>query len=137
MVGLVLNSPWLDLQGSPLVRTLGKPVIEALGTRSPTSVLRLPDLGFYARTMHAEHGRRMGLRPDLKPTPSPPIRVGWLRAILLGHQRVAAGLDIEGPVLVLASTATDFPRSWHEGCGGPHVLDVEQIAAGPSGWAAT
>ena len=32
VTALVLNSPWLDLQGSALVRTLGTPVIDALGT---------------------------------------------------------------------------------------------------------
>lgn len=127
---LILNSPWLDLQGSALVRTLGTPVIDALGSRSPTAVLRLPDLGFYARTLHASLGGEWDYDLEIKSTPSPPIRVGWLRAVLLGHQRVAAGLGIEVPVLVLASTATDFSRRWHEGLAtADTVLDVEQIAA--------
>ena len=129
--GLVLNSPWLDLQGSALVRTLGSPLIEALGSRNPTSVLRLqPDLGFYARVLHTEHGGEWDYDTELKVTPSPPIRAGWLRAILVGHQRVAAGLGIEAPVLVLASGASDFARRWHEGLRQVDtVLDVEQIAA--------
>ncbi len=129
--GLVLNSPWLDLQGSAIVRTLGTPVIDALGSRNPTSVLRLPpDLGLYPRTVHASLGGEWDYDLDLKLTPGPPIRAGWLRAILLGHQRVAAGLDIGVPVLVLASTATDFTRKWREGLNQVDmVLDVEQIAA--------
>jgi alpha-beta hydrolase superfamily lysophospholipase len=127
--GLILNSPWLDLQGSALVRTLGTPVIEALGSRAPTSVIRLPDLGFYARTVHATLGGEWDYDLELKMTPSPPIRVGWIRAVRLGHQRVAAGLGIQAPVLVLASTATDFSRRWHEGLRlADTVLDVEQIA---------
>ena len=127
---LVLNSPWLDLQGSALVRTLGSPLVEALGSRSPTSVLRLPpDLGFYARVLHAEHGGEWVYDTDLKSSPGPPVRAGWLRAVLAGHQQVAAGLGIEAPVLVLASAATDFGRKWHEGLRGVDtVLDVEQIA---------
>ena len=128
--GLILNSPWLDLQGSALVRTLGKPVIDALGTRSPTSALKLPDLGFYARTIHATLGGEWDYDLDLKPTPSSAITVGWMRAILLGHQRVAAGLNIDAPVLVLASTATDFSRRWHEGLRqADTVLDADKIAA--------
>ena len=52
-----------------------------------------------------------------------------MRAILLGHQRVAAGLDIGVPVLVLASAAADFSRRWHEGLRTVDVvLDVDQIA---------
>jgi alpha-beta hydrolase superfamily lysophospholipase len=128
--GLVLNSPWLDLQGSAIVRALGTPVIDALGSRTPTSALRLPDLSFYSRTVHASLGGEWDYDLDLKLTPGPPIRVGWLRAILLGHQRVAAGLNIGVPVLVMASTATDFSRRWHEGLRTVDVvLDVEQIAA--------
>jgi len=129
--GLVLNSPWLDLQGSALVRTLGSPLIEAVGSRNPTSVLRLQsDPGFYSRVLHAEHGGEWAYDTELKVTPSPPVRAGWLRAILAGHQRVAAGLQIQAPVLVLASSASDFGRRWHEGLKlVDTVLDVEQIAA--------
>jgi len=53
-----------------------------------------------------------------------------LRAILLGHQKVAAGLGIGVPILVLASATTEFSRRWHEGLRTvDSVLDVEQIAA--------
>jgi alpha-beta hydrolase superfamily lysophospholipase len=66
----------------------------------------------------------------LKSTPGPAIRTGWLRAILLGHQRVAAGLGIGVPILVLASTTSDFSRRWHDGLRlVDTVLDVEQTAA--------
>jgi alpha-beta hydrolase superfamily lysophospholipase len=127
--GLVLNSPWLDLQGSAMIRALGSPVIDRLGSSLPTSVLRLPDLGFYARSLHRSLGGEWDYDLALKSTPSPPIRVGWLRAILIGHQRVAAGLGIPVPVLVMCSTATDFSRRWHEGLRVVDtVLDVEQIA---------
>ena len=131
LTGLILNSPWLDLQGSALVRTLGTPVIDALGARSPTSVLRLPEVGFYLRTVHVSFGGEWEYDLDLKQTaPGSPIRVGWLRAILLGHQRVAAGLNIGVPVLVMASATTDFSRRWHEGLRTADVvLDVDQIAA--------
>ena len=54
--GLILNSPWLDLQGSAIVRTLGTPVIDRLGSRAPTSIIRLPDLGFNARALHVSLG---------------------------------------------------------------------------------
>ncbi len=128
--GLILNSPWLDLQGSALVRALGTPVIDRLGSRAPTSVLRLPDLGFNARSLHISLGGEWDYDLTLKSTPGPPIRAGWLRAILIGQKRVAAGLHIGVPILVLASTTTDFSRRWHEGLRNVDVvLDVEQIAA--------
>jgi alpha-beta hydrolase superfamily lysophospholipase len=130
VTGLVLNSPWLDLQGSAIFRTLGAPVIDRLGSSLPTSVLRLPDLGFYARTLHTSLGGEWDYDLGLKSTPSPPVRAGWLRAILLGHARVAAGLQLPVPVLVMCSASTDFARRWHEGLRiADTVLDVEQIVA--------
>jgi len=71
-------------------------------------------------------GLRIGPPRDL----TVPVRVGWLRAVLLGHQRVAAGLHIQVPTLVLASALTNFSRRWHEDLRtADTVLDVEQIAA--------
>ena len=128
--GMILNSPWLDMQGSAIVRTLGAPVIDALGSRAPTSIIRLPDLGFTARSLHISLGGEWDYDLTLKSRPSPPIRTGWLRAVLLGHQRVAAGLGIGVPILVLASARTEFARRWHEGLRVvDSVLDVEQTAA--------
>ncbi|GAA3563433.1 alpha/beta hydrolase [Microlunatus spumicola] len=127
---LVLNSPWLDLQGSALVRAVGAPVIEALGARSPTSVLRAPDPGHYARTLHRSLEGEWDYDLDIKLSPGPPVRVGWLRAVLQGQRRVAAGLAIGVPVLVLASARTSFARRWSEDLRTVDtVLDVEQISA--------
>lgn len=128
--GMILNSPWLDLQGSAIVRALGAPVIDVLGSRAPTSIIRVPDLGFTARSLHISLGGEWDYDLTLKSRPSPPIRTGWLRAVLLGHQRVAAGLGIGVPILVLASARTEFARRWHEGLRVvDSVLDVEQTAA--------
>jgi alpha-beta hydrolase superfamily lysophospholipase len=128
--GMILNSPWLDMQGSAIVRAVGAPVIDALGSRAPTSIIRLPDLGFTARSLHISLGGEWDYDLTLKSRPGPPIRTGWLRAVLLGHQRVAAGLGIGVPILVLASARTEFARRWHEGLRVvDSVLDVEQTAA--------
>ena len=134
--GLVLNSPWLDLQGSAMVRTLGTPVIDALGTRSPTSVLRLPELGFYPRTVHVSLEGEWDYDLELKQTaPGPPIRVGWLRAILLGHQRVAAGLDIRVPVLVMASTRDRLLPAMARGAADRRHRARRRADRGPGGQA--
>jgi alpha-beta hydrolase superfamily lysophospholipase len=129
VTGLILNSPWLDLQGSAMVRALGAPVIDALGGNRPSTVLPLPDSGFYARTIHRFQEGEWDYDTDLKSSPSPAIRVGWLRAVLQGHQKIAAGLGLPMPVLVMTSARTDFARRWHDGLhAADTVLDVEQIA---------
>ena len=112
-----------------MVRALGGPVIDALGGNRPTAALPLPDSGFYARTIHVDHEGEWDYDTELKTSPSPAIRVGWLRAVLQGHQKVAAGLGLPMPVLVMTSAKTDFARKWHDGLRAVDtVLDVEQIA---------
>jgi alpha-beta hydrolase superfamily lysophospholipase len=129
VAGVILNSPWLDLQGSAMVRALGGPMIDAVGGNRPTAALPLPDSGFYARTIHADQEGEWDYDTELKTSPSPAIRVGWLRAVLQGHQKVAAGLGLPMPVLVMTSAKTDFARKWHDGLhDADTVLDVEQIA---------
>ena len=129
VAGVMLNSPWLDLQGSAMVRALGGPVIDALGGTDRRRSLPLPDSGFYARTIHVGQEGEWDYDTELKTSPSPAIRVGWLRAVLQGHQKVAAGLGLPMPVLVMTSARTDFNRKWHDGLhAADTVLDVEQIA---------
>lgn len=130
LAGLVLNSPWLDLQGSPLLRTLGAPLVTALGAQRPTTVLPLPDSGFYARSLLAREGGEWTYDEAWKSTPEMAVRTGWLRAVLKGHARVAGGLAIGCPVLVMASGRSDFSRKWSDDLKAADiVLDVDQIAS--------
>ncbi|SDD62286.1 alpha/beta hydrolase [Auraticoccus monumenti] len=127
--GMVLNSPWLDLQGAPMLRALGTPIISGLGQRLPTAALPLPDSGNYARILHASLEGEWDYDLQWKASPTAPIRAGWLRAVLQGHQRVAAGLSVDAPVLVMCASRSDFRRAWHpELRQADTVLDVEQIA---------
>ena len=128
---LVLNSPWLDLQGSALVRAIGAPVIDALGARSPTSVLRAADPGHYARVLHRSLEGEWDYDLDLK-LYARPARSGSAGCgpSCRASARSPAGLGIEVPVLVLASARTSFARRWSEDLRVvDSVLDVEQIAA--------
>lgn len=141
---LILDSPWLELQGSALVRTLGMPVVEALARRNPTAVIPMTDLGFYQRALTGwsdDDGPRPAgtdgdpfydgwkLDPRWRHFPSMPVRPGWLRAVLEGHSRVAEGLAITCPILVMSSTRTLFTNKWlPELREVDTVLDVDQIA---------
>ncbi|GAB3622734.1 alpha/beta hydrolase [Mariniluteicoccus endophyticus] len=130
LAALVLNSPWLDLQGSPLLRAIGAPIISALGGQRPTTVIPLTDTGFYARSLQASQEGEWTYDERWKSTPDMMIRAGWLRAVLRGHQTVAAGLTIDCPVLVMASGHSYFSRRWSDAVmSSDIVLDVDQIAA--------
>lgn len=128
VTGLILNSPWLELQGSSIVRILANPGLQQIARLNPKSPLPNIDAGFYARTVSKEFGGEWEFNPEWRPTLSHPVRAGWLSAIVAGHAEVARGLDIQVPVLVLASTKTAIYVRWSEEIRtGDSVLDVDVI----------
>ena len=128
LAGMVLNSPWLDLHGSFLLRTAGTAAIEQVGARRPYLAIPRNVSGLYAQSLHKDHRGEWEFNLDWKPIDSQPVYAGWLRAIRRGHRVVHGGIDVGAPVLVLTSGASSFPREWHEDVDRHDiVLDVEQI----------
>ncbi len=153
--GLILNSPWLELQASTTVRHIGQPILDALQKMAPTAVLPSVDNGFYQRLVTGwmseeereqarKHQEAAGIpdeevdpflreggwnpNPEFRHFPSFPIRPGWLRSILLGHERVEDGLTIDCPILVLTSAKTHYSDTWSDDMRhADTVLDVDQI----------
>lgn len=127
---VVLNSPWLELQGNSILRPATQPMFSAARAVAPTTALPLPDNGFYRRAINKADGGEWEYNLKYKGDPAFHIRVGWLAAILDGHARVAAGLEIDCPVLVAISERSDFRRTWDDGLKfADIVLDVDKIAA--------
>jgi alpha-beta hydrolase superfamily lysophospholipase len=128
--GLVLNSPWIELQGSAMMRAIAAPLVKTLATRRATWAIPMSDSSSYFRTLHASADGEWDYDVELKRNPSNPVRPGWLSAILRGQERVAAGLGIDVPVLMMISARSDFRRSWDEDLRKADiVLDVDRLAA--------
>jgi len=127
--GLVLNSPWLDLQGKPIMRSpLVNVGLAQLGKRMPLRALGREVSGFYGRGLHKDHDGEWEFDLVWKPLTSYPVRFGWLAAIRAGHARVQAGLDVACPVLVLSSDRSSAPKAMGESVFTTDiVLDVRQI----------
>ncbi|WP_028046166.1 alpha/beta hydrolase [Cellulomonas sp. URHE0023] len=127
--GLVLNSPWLELQGSSVLRHLSGPTVARLARFQPKTALPNIDPGYYARTLDAGSGGEWTYNTTWRPTPSFPVRAGWLRAVTIGHARVARGLSIDVPILMLCSSRTIISPRWNEDMRAADiVLDVELLA---------
>ncbi len=57
------------------------------------------------------------------------MRVGWLNAAVVGHRRVARGLDIDVPILSMSSDASLQSREWDDRMRTSDiVLDADRIA---------
>ncbi|MCL3861439.1 alpha/beta hydrolase [Actinotalea sp. K2] len=127
--GLVLNSPWLELTGSSVMRTLSAPVVQQLARFQPKNPMLTIDPGFYTRTLLSSHGGEWDYDEAWRPTPFFPIRAGWLQAILAGHAQVAKGMDLPMPILFAASSRSVISPRWREDMREADVvLDVDLLA---------
>lgn len=126
---LVLNSPWLEMHGSSFVRRAARTMVEPLARLRPEAVLRLPERGFYYRSISSSAEGEWFLDDKYRPPLAFPVRAGWLRAVLAGHSRVARGLKIDIPVIVLMSGASANGMVWQETMRrSDAVLDVNTMA---------
>ena len=129
LAGMVLNSPWLDLQGKAWMRSpAANLALSQVGLRQPMRVLTRDVSGVYAKSLHRDHEGEWDFDLTWKPVESFPVRFGWLRAIRAGHAQVHRGLDVRCPVLVLSSDRTAWTRTMDERAHTSDiVLDVKQI----------
>ncbi|HET6152912.1 MAG TPA: alpha/beta hydrolase [Marmoricola sp.] len=129
IAGMVLNAPWLDMQGDALTRNLAMPLIRRIGQRRPDLEIPRKVSGIYARSIHRNHEGEWDFDLAWKPLGSWPVYAGWIRAIREGQIRVSRGIEVPAPILVLSSTRSGHPTSITD----PDVsrtdivLDVEQI----------
>ena len=127
--GLVLNSPWFDLQGKPVMRGPVTWALWLLAKVRPLRALDLPESTVYGGSLHITGTGEWEYDLDLKPLPGFPVTIGWLNAVRRGHARLHRGLDVGVPSLVLRSDKTHFAPVYSEASDrADTVLDVRQIA---------
>lgn len=128
LLAMVLNSPWLDLQGSTLMRTVGTAAINKVGRHRPRQPIPRKVDTVYGQSLHRDHGGEWAYDLAWKPLDSWPIYFGWLRAIRQAHKWLHAGLAIPCPILVLTSGASRFVNEMSQDAHEHDiVLDVTQI----------
>ena len=111
---VILNSPWLEFQGSAVGRSVLAPILSIGARIDPRMRQPRVDLGFYARSTGRPFGGEWDYDLAWRPQYGFPTHPGWLRAILEGQAKVAKGLDVGAPLLVLVSDTTAIGPVWSE-----------------------
>lgn len=125
---LVLNSPWLEMQGGAAIRHAATPLVH-FADRRPLMRMRVPERSFYWRGVSSEAQGDWPVDRGMRPPRAFPVRAGWMKAILAAQQEVAAGLALPMPVLVLLSTKSMLGPVWSEPMlRADVVLDVRALA---------
>ncbi|WP_040518036.1 alpha/beta hydrolase [Gordonia neofelifaecis] len=128
--GLVLNSPWLDLQGEAVLRTdaVGL-LIKGIGKARAKTELPRELSGAYGESLHVDAHGEWTYDLRRKPLGGFPVTFGWLSAVRAGQRLLHRGLDIGVPALVLRSDKSRFKGAYHPAVDTADcVLDVKQIA---------
>lgn len=126
---LILNAPWLELQGSSLVRQIAGVVVYPFLRRDPHTIIQLPEMSAYWESVSGEASGEWKLNEQWRPARSFPIRAAWVSAVLAGHAVVARGLKIAEPICVLLSARSKIQAVYSEEMSGVDaVIDVNVIA---------
>lgn len=126
---LALNSPWLELQGSTLTRTVSTPAVATLARMNPKSILPNVDPGYYSRAIREGNLGQWDINRAWRPDQTTAVRPGWLQAVMNGHAQVSRGLEIGCPISVFTSNRTYISPIWNDQMRNSDVvLDVEVIS---------
>ena len=127
--GVILNSPWFDLQGPAAIRSVGTAAIDVIGKVKSKTPVPGQGLDTYGLSLAKDHHGEWDYNLDWKPLAGFPITFGWIRAVRHGHAKLHRGLDIGVPSLILRSKVTHFSRKYSSATDvADAVLDVRQIA---------
>ncbi|MCQ4622849.1 alpha/beta hydrolase [Corynebacterium sp. CCUG 70398] len=129
IAGQVLNSPWLDMQFPGWAVKALKPVVNVFGARFPN--LRLPSVGegTYGESIYKGRHGHWDFDTEKKAIGGHDKYLGWLRAVMVGQDRIHEGsVDAGVPTLTLCSADSYLGKPYSAAADSADtVLDVEQI----------
>jgi alpha-beta hydrolase superfamily lysophospholipase len=121
LTAVLLNSPWLDLNESALVRGIGTKAIDLLADVAPlTPVSALG--GHYAEALHVSGGGEWDFNTEWKPLVGFTVRAGWLASVRLNQEILAQGLNIQVPIFMATSAERGDNHKPH-----PEVLTTDSV----------
>lgn len=129
LAGIILNSPWLDLQFPSWQVAVLKPVLNTLGAVFPSLPLPHGGEGTYGRSIHKDEHGEWDFNTSWKPIDGHRKYLGWIRAVIKGQEQIHAGnVDTGVPTLTLRSSHSYFGEDYSPAADtADTVLDVDQI----------
>jgi alpha-beta hydrolase superfamily lysophospholipase len=125
---LVCNSPFYDFNVPWIQKKTVIPVFSFLGRLHPNVSLPVGFSKFYGKSLHKDDFGEWDYNLNWKPHVAPSINAGWVNAIHQGHLKIAHGVTINKPILVLHSHKSIYPKHWsREMFEGDAILNINDI----------
>lgn len=129
LTGLVLNSPFLDLHGSALLRTVGTGALRGIAAAVPGRMVPLPTSSAYGDSIHVSRNGEWDYNLDFKPLGGFGVTFGFINAVRRAQADLHRGWDTGTCSLVLRSDTSALGGDYRpEVDRADCVLDVHQIA---------
>ena len=129
--GLILNSPWLDMQFSPVVVGLGKLIGPLWAKWAPTTPIPGGSFTAYVESLHQDFHGEWDFDLEWKRPAGNAKYWQWLLNVMAHQDRVKAGeIDVQVPTLVLHSDQSYLGKPYSAATDTADVIvDVDQIRA--------
>ncbi|QKJ65204.1 alpha/beta hydrolase [Flavobacterium sp. M31R6] len=125
---LICNSPFYDFNVPWIQKKTVIPVLSFLGRLNPNITLPIGFSKFYGKSLHKHDFGEWDYNLQWKPHVAPSINAGWINAIHDGHLKIANGISVHKPILILHSIKSVNPKHWDEEMfEGDAILNVNDI----------
>lgn len=126
---LILNSPWLEFQGTEIGRRAISPFLQLQARRRPLAPLPVIDPGIYSRAISSRYDGEWEYNAQWRPYRGFPVTSAFLNAVFDAQNAVDAGFSIDVPVLTMLSTRNYLEPKWRETAAQADVaLNVHAVA---------
>ncbi|MHA2789229.1 alpha/beta hydrolase [Corynebacterium sp. S7] len=127
--GIILDSPWLDMQYPQWFVSVITPIVKVVGKRRPNIKVPGGNLGSYGQSIHKSKYGEWDFDLVKKPVGGHPKYMGWLRTVMGNQKRIHRGeIDTGVPVLTLCSSHSYLSKPYSPASNtADTVLDVDQI----------
>lgn len=128
--GLILNSPFLDMNQSWIKEKIAIPLISLWGTVSPSTIVSKDQNTLYGKSLHSAYKGEWTYDLRWKTLESIPVNAAFIKTVYAAQKRIRAGLKITQPILAMHSSCSIRSDVWSdEFMRSDAVLDVEDIHA--------
>ena len=125
---LVCNSPFYDFNVPWIQKKTVIPILALMGRLNPNIKLPIGFSKFYGKSLHKDDFGEWDYNLQWKPHTAPSINAGWVNAIHNGHLKIADGVSVDKPILIMHSSISVYPLKWSEEMfRGDAILSVDDI----------
>lgn len=129
IIGLILNSPFLEWNLKPILKNIAIPIVSYIGKFIPTISIKQPTTIPYAQSLLQAYHGEWDFNTNWKFIQAPNVTSQWIRAINIAQKELHKSSSIRIPILLLRSSASVYGDRWTNDFNrGDAILNVKDIS---------